>query len=242
MGTGPGDLELLTPAARQEIEQADIIIGYRTYIEQIRTLFREDQEIIGSSMMQEVDRCKKALDLAEQGKNVALVCGGDPGIYSMAGLVFELQKARNTSVETDVIPGISALNACAAITGSPLMHDFASISLSDLLTPWELIEKRIAAASSADFVLVIYNPASKKRRDHLKRAVDIILEYRRPDTPAAIVQAAFRKEQRAEITTLSGLREASLNMQSTVIIGNSQTMVWNGKMITPRGYGEKYQL
>ena len=246
VGIGPGSAELLTPAARKAVSKADFIIGYRTYLDQIRDLIRDDQQVAGSSMMQEIDRCKKALKTAAKGGRTALICGGDPGIYSMAGLVFEL--ARSTSHEgadlpqIEVIPGVAALNACAALLGAPLMHDFAAISLSDLLTPWQLIEERLHAAASADFVLVIYNPASRRRKDHMERARRIIMKYRPGTTPAGVVRAAYRQDQSVRLTTLEGLKEHGLDMQCTVIIGNSKTFTWAGRIITPRGYGDKYGL
>lgn len=193
-------------------------------------------------MMQEVDRCRKALELAENGENVSLVCGGDPGIYAMAGLVFELAKAHDSKVKIEIIPGIAALNACAARLGAPLMHDFAAISLSDLLTPWPLIEKRIAAAASADFVIVIYNPKSKKRAEHIGKAREIILQHRGPETTVGVVTAATREHEQITITTLDNLLEAEINMQSTVIVGNSKSFKWQDFMITPRGYDKKYSL
>ncbi|MGC9022750.1 MAG: precorrin-3B C(17)-methyltransferase, partial [Dissulfurimicrobium sp.] len=177
VGTGPGGLEHVTPAAMDAISKADVVIGYKTYLELIPALLT-GKEVISSEMMKEVERCRKALDLAGNGKTVALVSGGDPGIYAMAGLVFELARADGLDVDIRVIPGIAALNACASRLGAPIMHDFAAISLSDLLTPWEVIEMRLKAAASADMVIVLYNPRSKRREGHIMRARDIILEYR----------------------------------------------------------------
>lgn len=193
-------------------------------------------------MMQEVDRCRRALELAEAGQEIALVCGGDPGIYAMAGLVFELASERNSLAAIEVIPGLAALNSCAARLGAPLMHDFAAISLSDLLTPWPLIEKRLSAAASADFVIVLYNPKSKKRSGHIGRAQELIIAHRPGSTPVGIVTAATRGNESVTITTLERLLEAEINMQSTVIIGNSTTYQWREFMITPRGYADKYDL
>ena len=161
VGIGPGALDLLAPRALSALQQAEVIIGYRTYLELVESCFNPKAEVVSSAMMQEIDRCRKALELAQSGHDVALVCGGDPGIYAMAGLVFELAKNQNNTCAIEIIPGIAALNACAAVLGAPLMHDFAAISLSDLLTPWELIEKRLEAAAAADFVAVLYNPKSK---------------------------------------------------------------------------------
>lgn len=193
-------------------------------------------------MMKEVDRCGKAMDLAGEGKNVSLVCGGDPGIYAMAGLVLEMARGCGATIDIEVVPGIAALNACAARLGAPLMHDFASISLSDLLTPWPVIEKRLKAAAIADFVIVLYNPKSRKRVEQLSRARDIVMAERGPDTPVGIVTAATRDKERIVLTTLRDLPGCEVNMQSSVIIGNSNTFIWRDFMITPRGYAEKYAL
>jgi len=242
VGTGPGALDLLTPRARQAMEGADVVVGYRTYLDLVRDCIGPDQEVISSAMMQEIDRCRQALELAEQGQNVALVCGGDPGIYAMAGLVYELTVAQKSPVRVEIIPGIAALNSCAAILGAPLMHDFAAISLSDLMTPWQVIEKRLQAAAAADFVIVIYNPKSKKRTTQIVRAREIMLQHRSPATPVGIVTAATREHESVYLTTLEKMLDAEIGMQSTVIIGNSATFVANERMITPRGYGDKYGL
>lgn len=217
------------------------VIGYSTYLELIPALLL-GKEVISSAMMQEVDRGRKALELAEAGQNVALISGGDPGIYAMAGLVFELAVARDSKARIEIIPGIAAVNACAARLGAPLMHDFAAISLSDLLTPWAVIEKRLAAAAEADFVLAIYNPKSKKRAGHIVRAREIILAHRAPSTPVGIVTAATREDERIVITTLAEMLAAEINMQSCVIVGNSTTFQWRDFMITPRGYHRKYEI
>ena len=193
-------------------------------------------------MMQEIDRCRKALELAAEGRQVALVCGGDPGIYAMAGLVFELARSMDSKVAIDIIPGIAALNSCAAILGAPLMHDFAAISLSDLMTPWEVIEQRIEAVAPADFVVVIYNPKSKKRTNQIVRTREIMLAHRAPDTPVGLVSGATREHETVRLTTLEKMLDEEIGMQTTVIIGNSQTFVWRDKMITPRGYSKKYGL
>jgi len=248
VGTGPGSDRLLTPAARAAIEGAECIIGYRTYLDQIRHLLRQGQQVEGSAMMQEIDRCKRAIEMAADGKAVALICGGDPGIYSMAGLVFELMKTKEEAPDAqalpkvEVIPGIAALNACAALLGAPLMHDFAAISLSDLLTPWQVIERRLHAAASADFVIVIYNPASKRRKEQMELARRIILNYRPDKTPVGIVRSAYREGESVRLTTLTGLKDLALDMKCTVVVGNSKTFTWKGRMVTPRGYGDKYGL
>ncbi len=231
----------MTLAACEVLEKAEVIIGYKTYLELIPE-FLAGKEVISSEMMKEVDRCRIALTLAAAGKNVALVSGGDPGIYAMAGLVYELAKETGCVCKIVVIPGLAAINSCAARLGAPLMHDFAAISLSDLLTPWELIEKRLTAAAMADFVTAIYNPRSKRRTDQIVRAREIFLTHRSPSTPVGIVTAATRENEMIVITTLEKMLESDIGMQSTLIIGNSQTYTWNDLMITPRGYQGKYQL
>ncbi len=193
-------------------------------------------------MMKEVDRCKKALEIASSGKIVALVSGGDPGIYAMAGLVFELAMESGASCEIEIIPGLAAINSCAARLGAPLMHDFAAVSLSDLLTPWEVIEKRLQAVADADFVTAIYNPRSKRRTEQIARAREIFLTCRDPKTPVGIVTAATRENEKIVISTLEKMLHHEIGMQSTVIIGNSQTFTWKDLMITPRGYKKKYQF
>jgi len=241
VGTGPGSLDYLIPAARQALDDADIIIGYKTYLALIKDIVGS-KKIMSSAMMQEVDRVKKGLKLAEEGANVALVSGGDPGIYAMAGLVFEVAKELDSAVEIKVIAGIAALNSCAEKLGAPLMHDFATISLSDLLTPWELIEKRIEAAAAADFVLVIYNPKSRKRDWQLNKLLEIVSRYRQKSTPVGMVKAATRENEEVLLSTLEFFNADLVDMQTTVIIGNSNSYEWNKKMITPRGYRNKYQL
>ena len=256
VGTGPGGIEHITPCAQNAIRKSDVIVGYETYLDLIKE-FIKDKEVISTGMTQEVERCKKAVELALSGKAISVISGGDPGIYAMAGLVFEILKDRNalcvmrnalknensslvtrhsSLVDVEVIPGISALNACAARLGAPLMHDFASISLSDRLTPWELIEKRLESAVMADFVIVLYNPRSMGRLDHINKARDIILKHKSPETPVGIVKSAMREGEKVVITGLKNMLDHNIDMQSTVIIGNSQTFLWEGWMITPRGY------
>ncbi|MDP3297639.1 MAG: cobalamin biosynthesis protein [Thermodesulfovibrionia bacterium] len=265
VGTGPGSIEHITPYAQNAIRNSDVIVGYGTYLELIQELIK-DKEVVSTGMTQEIDRCKRAVELAMSGKTVSIISGGDPGIYAMAGLVFEilknsneLQVTSNKSVESresknsslvtrhsslidvEVIPGISALNACAARLGAPLMHDFACISLSNRLTSWDLIEKRLEAATTADFVIVLYNPKSMGRQGHINKARDIILRYRTPETPVGIVKSAMRENEKIIITNLKDMLDHDIDMQSTVIIGNSQTFLWEGWMITPRGYANKKQ-
>jgi cobalt-precorrin 5A hydrolase/precorrin-3B C17-methyltransferase len=243
VGTGPGDLEHITPYARKAIQKSDVIVGYGTYLDLIKEL-TGGKEIVSTGMTQEIDRCRKALELASSGRTVSVISGGDPGIYAMAGLVFELLRKEHQTAgmpSIEVIPGISALNACASRLGAPLMHDFASISLSDRLTPWELIEKRLAAAAMADFVIALYNPKSKGRVDHIDKARAIIMKHRRPDTPVGLVTGAMRGNERIVVTDLEHIPEHDIGMQTTVIIGNSNTFAWDGWMVTPRGYEKKRQ-
>ena len=231
----------MTLAACEALRDADIIVGYQTYLDLIPE-FLEGKEVLASQMMKEVDRSHKALELVGQGKKVALVSGGDPGIYAMAGLVFEMAKEHDLTIDIEVIPGIAALNACAARLGAPLMHDFCAISLSDLLTPADLIEKRLEAAASADFVMVIYNPKSKRRTELIEKAREIVLKYRPAETPVGIVTAATRENETIVLSTLDNFTGQEINMQSAVIIGNSKTFAWQDLLVTPRGYADKYQL
>ncbi|MFV0438852.1 MAG: precorrin-3B C(17)-methyltransferase [Desulfopila sp.] len=241
VGTGPGNVANITPEALQSIQDADVIIGYAAYLDLIPT-YLTGKKVISSQMMQEVQRCTAAFEEAEAGARVVIVSGGDPGIYAMAGLIYEIAVERDSDVKINVIAGLAALNSCAARLGAPLMHDFVAISLSDLLTPWELIEKRLHAAASADFVIVIYNPKSKRRVTHIERTRDIVSQYRAKTTPVGIVTGATRENERVVVTTLAAMLDEEITMQSCVIIGNSTTFTWHGKMVTPRGYAGKYQL
>jgi len=231
----------MTPAAAAALHGAEVVVGYKTYLDLVAD-FLTNKEVIASEMMKEVERCRRSLEMAESGKTVALVSGGDPGIYAMAGLVYELAQEMDCGCTIEIIPGIAAVNGCAAVLGAPLMHDFAAVSLSDLLTPWPVIEKRLSAAAMADFVTAIYNPKSKKRTRQIVRAREIFLDHRLPSTPTGIVTAATRDQEKVIVTTLEDMLEEEITMQSTVIIGNTTTYVWNGKMITPRGYADKYNL
>ena len=241
VGTGPGDIKYITPKAQNAIKEADVIIGYRTYVELIPGLVA-GKEVISSGMGQEIERCKKTLEMASRGKTVALISNGDPGIYAMAGPMLEILNSENLPLEVEIIPGVSALNACAAKLGAPLMHDFASISLSDRLTPWEVIEARLEAACKADFVIVLYNPRSMGRPDHIDKAREIVIKHRKPETPVGIVKAATREGEKIAITNLENMLEYEIDMQSTVIIGNSQTFVFDNYLVTPRGYEKKYKF
>lgn len=237
IGIGPGSFEDMTPRARQAIEDAEIIVGYNTYIRLIEKIIT-GKTIIGTAMMQEIDRCQMAVDQALAGKNVAVVSSGDAGVYGMAGLVLELlmkyDKDQRPAVQ--IVAGISAVNAAAAILGAPLMHDFAVISLSDLLTPWDLIKKRAELAAQGDFVIALYNPKSKKRVKNIEEIQGIMLKYKNPQTPVGIVNSVSRDEEKAVISTLADFTKEEINMFSLVIIGNSKTYVKDAYMITPRGY------
>lgn len=236
VGIGPGDIEQITPYAGQAIANSDVVVGYDTYLSLIQELIR-DKQIVATGMTREIERCQRAIELTISGKRVCLISGGDPGIYAMAGLVFEmLQEEKIEWLEIEVIPGIPALNASASRLGAPLMHDFACISLSDRLTKWELIEKRLESAAIADFVIVLYNPKSQGRQEHIHKAQKIILKHRAPQTPVGIVRSAMRRDERIIITNLKDMLSSEIDMQTTVIIGNSQTFVWKKWMITPRGY------
>jgi precorrin-3B C17-methyltransferase len=235
VGLGPGDERELTPRAAEAIRRSDVIVGYDLYVELIRPL-TEDKEIISTGMRREVERCRLAVEQALSGRTVAMVCSGDAGVYGMAGAV--LQVAQDyPELEVEVVPGITAACSAAAVLGAPLTHDFAVVSLSDLLTPWELIEKRLRAAAEADFVLCLYNPASRKRADYLKRACGILLRCRGADTPCGIVRNIGRPGEEHSLMTLAELADYPADMFTTVIVGSSQTRVIGGRLVTPRGYG-----
>lgn len=238
VGLGPGDALHLTPAARLAIEQAEVIAGYKTYLELIPELI-VDKELLSSGMRQEVERCRAALARAEGGAKVALVCSGDAGVYGMAGLVLELLAGRELAVE--MVPGVSAVQAAAARLGAPLMHDFTVISLSDLLTPWPLIRQRLNSAGSADFVVALYNPKSRGRTTQISTAREILLRHRSPQTPVGIVRNACRAGEEVTLTTLDEMLCCEIDMFSLVIIGNSSSYVdAAGRLVTPRGYAGKY--
>jgi cobalt-precorrin 5A hydrolase/precorrin-3B C17-methyltransferase len=239
VGTGPGDLTQITPAAKQAIGQADAVIGYGLYIDQIRPLCRPGQIVEPWPITQERQRADRAIDLARWGLRVAVVSSGDCGIYGMAGLVLEQLQASGWDGETpslEVFPGISALQAAAAQVGAPLMHDFCAISLSDLLTPWEVIVKRLEAAAQADFVVALYNPKSKTRTQQIATAHRILMAHRSPETPVAVVKSVYRPDQVIHRTTLGALLEAPIDMVTVVLIGNQSTQRHGPWLITPRGY------
>lgn len=241
VGMGPGGAAHMTPAARAAIEGAEVILGYRTYLKLIDDLAPGTPRE-GHGMTQEVDRVNRAIDLAEDGQRVALVSSGDAGVYGMAGLTYEVARERGSAVEIEVVPGMSALNAAAALLGAPLMSDFAVISLSDHLTPLEVILQRVEAAASADFVLCLYNPKGRRRVEPFERTCGILARRRDPDTPVGLVRAATREGQRVQIITLEELPEAEVDMLTLIVVGSSRTYRHAGRMITPRGYERKYQL
>ncbi len=235
VGMGPGSMADMTPRAKEAIGGADEIVGYSTYIELIEKHF-PGKTFVSSGMTREVERCEMVLKKALEGKNVALVSSGDSGIYGMAGIMLEVVNRSGQKVDVEVIPGITAASAAAAVLGAPLMHDFAVISLSDLLTPLELIFKRVELAAQGDFVLCLYNPKSKSRTGYIDTARDLLLKHRGPETPVGIVRNAGRENEACDITTLKNMPEFEIDMFTLVIIGNSQSYVENGRLITPRGY------
>ena len=235
IGMGPGGADQLTPQARLALEESQVLCGYTTYLDLARE-FQAGREIVSTPMTQELERCRLALEQAAEGKTTAMICSGDAGVYGMAGPI--LQMAEDfPEVEIEVIPGVTAALAGAAVLGAPLMHDFAVISLSDLLTPWPVIEKRLDCAGAGDFVLCLYNPASRRRPDTLRRACDILLDAgRSPDTPCGWAHSIGRAGQAVRLLTLAQLRESEADMFTTVFVGSSATRVEGGRMITPRGY------
>ncbi len=235
VGIGPGNLEQMSFKAHRTVREADVIIGYKTYVDLIRELI-DNQEVIDSGMTREVERSLLAIDKALTGAKVAIISSGDAGIYGMAGIVLELVVKGGHDLEVEIIPGISSANAAAASLGAPLMHDFVTISLSDLLTPWEVIEKRLHFAAQGDFVVNLYNPMSKKRTEQIKIARDIMLRYKAGETPVGIVRNAKRGDEVITITTLEKMLDHPIDMFSVIIIGNSETFSSGGFMITPRGY------
>lgn len=234
IGLGPGGGQDLTGRAAAALEASDVIVGYTVYIDLIRAAYPH-KELRSTPMRKETERCQMALELADTGKTVAMVCSGDPGVYGMAGLCYELSP-QWPEVELEVIPGITAACGGAAVLGAPLMHDFCLVSLSDLMTPWEKIEARLRAAAQADFVLCLYNPSSHKRKDYLQKACDILMEFKSPETPCGYVSQIGREGETYTILPLSQLREAQVDMFTTVFVGNSQTTVIGNRLVTPRGY------
>lgn len=247
VGVGPGSHDHMTYRAKQVIEESEVIVGYETYVGLVEDLIK-GKEVFRYAMTQEVERANQAIGFAESGKIVSLVSSGDPGIYGMVGLIYEILAEKGWDAKDGIyvesVPGVSSLNSCAALVGSPLMTDFAVVSMSDLLVPWDIIVKRVEAAALGDYVTVIYNPASKKRVHQLRDTRDIFLKYRKPETPVAIVKGAYRESQQAVVTTLDKMLDYQdmLGMITTVIVGNSSTFNYKGMMINPRGYSSKYEL
>jgi len=241
VGIGPGSLEHATPRAIEAIKESDVVVGYKSYLKLVEDLL-EGKEVVSSGMRKEVERAKLGVELALKGKKVAVVSSGDPGVYAMASVVLEYLAENSAKLEVEIIPGITSANASAALLGSPLGNDFAVISLSDLLVPWEEIERRIELAAKGDFVIVLYNPRSSRRNWQLDKAREIVLRYREPETPVGIVKNAYREGCTVEVTTLGEMDTEQADMLTTVIIGNSQSFVYDGKIITPRGYKRKYSL
>ena len=237
VGIGPGGLDEMTPKARSAIEAAEVVAGYNTYVRLVEKILG-GKKIIGRAMMQEVERSHLAIEEALKGRTVAVISSGDSGVYGMAGLVLEmiLNLPEENRPQFEIVAGVSAVNAAAAILGAPLMHDFAIISLSDLMTPWELIEQRVRSAAQSDFVIAFYNPKSKRRVNQLVEVQKILLEFRKKNTPVGIVTNAGRDGQSKIISTLENFLQEEINMFSLVIVGNSQTFIKAGYMLTPRGY------
>ena len=234
VGIGPGAYEQMTMRAANALRSCDTIVGYTVYVELVREHFA-DKEFLTTPMKKEVDRCRLAFEEAAKGKNVAMICSGDAGVYGMSGLMLEIG-TEYPQIEVEVIPGVTAATGGAAVLGAPLIHDFCLISLSDLLTPWEKIEKRLVLASEADFVICLYNPSSKKRHDYLQKACDLMMQYKSPETVCGTVCNIGREGEEYQVMTLKELRDTQVDMFTTVFIGNSQTKEINGKMVTPRGY------
>lgn len=234
VGLGPGELSQMTRRAAETLKQCDVIAGYTVYVDLIRPYY-PDKFFLDTPMKKEVERCRMAVEETLKGKTVAMICSGDAGVYGMAGLIYQVAQEYDP-VEIEIVPGITAACSGAAVLGAPLIHDFAVVSLSDLLTPWEQIETRLRMAAAADFVLCLYNPSSKKRYDYLQKACDIILQSQSPDTICGIVKNIGREGEQAQILTLAELRDTPVDMFTTVYIGNSHTQKLNGKMVTPRGY------
>jgi len=248
----------MLPGALKALQEAEVVVGYKMYLELIADL-TVGKTLHASGMRKELERCQVAIDHAAAGRRVVIVSSGDAGIYGMAGLIFDLCRTKNIQAAhcdangiqdkdpsapfcIEVIPGVAAFNAAASRVGAPLMHDFAAISLSDHLTPWEVIEKRIEAAAAADFVIAIYNPRSKTRPNLLNQAQQVLLHHRAVSTPVAIVRRAMRDGEWQNIVTLGSIPFAEVDMQSIVIVGNSKTYTWRGWMVTPRGYLDKYGI
>jgi precorrin-3B C17-methyltransferase len=226
----------MTLEAKQAVEAADVIVGYKTYVKLAQPIIKSSTEILSGVMGKEVERAKAAVAKALEGKCVAVISSGDPGVYGMAGVVLEVADLENAKIPIDIIPGVTAATAAASRLGAPLVSDFAVISLSDLLTPWDLIERRLHAAGEANFVIVLYNPQSEGRKEPLAKAHAILLKYRKPETPVGIVRQVGRKGEESVVTTLKELPGCEVDMATTIVVGNSTTRVIGKRMVTSRGY------
>lgn len=237
VGIGPGGDNGMTLQAQSVLKDCDVIVGYTRYVKLVNK-YTQDKEVYQTGMHGEVERCKKAVEIASGDKNVVVVSSGDSGVYGMAGLILEIvdKDGYSDTVDVEVVPGMTSGNSCAALLGAPLMHDYVTLSLSDWLTDIELIEKRLHCVGQGDFIVAIYNPKSKARPDIIDKAQEILLQYKAPDTPVGIVKNAYRDGQSVEITTLQDMLTCHIDMLTTIIVGNSSTYVADGKMITPRGY------
>lgn len=234
VGIGPGSYDQMTIRAAEVLKDSDVIIGYTVYVDLVREHF-PGKEFLTTPMKKEVQRCRMAFEEASKGKAVSMICSGDAGVYGMAGLMYEVGR-EYPEIQVEVLPGVTAATAGAAVLGAPLIHDFCLISLSDLLTPWEKIEARLLHASEADLVICLYNPSSKKRKDYLQKACDLMLRFKSEDTVCATVGNIGRDGEESHLMTLKELRDTSVDMFTTVFIGNSQTVRIGERMVTPRGY------
>lgn len=236
VGIGPGNYENMTVRADEALRSCEVIVGYHVYVDLVRERY-PDKEFLTTPMTKEADRCRLALERARAGQDVAMVCSGDSGVYGMAGLLYQL-RGESAAPELEVVPGLTAACSGAALLGAPLTHDFAAVSLSDRLTAWETIEKRLRAAAAADLSLVLYNPASRARPDYLQRACDILLDVLPAGRPCGVARNIGRAGEDYELMTLSALRGYAADMFCTVFVGNSQTRIIAGKLVTPRGYAD----
>ena len=234
VGIGPGDSEQMTRRAANVLDSCEVLVGYHVYVDLIKSEY-PDKEYLTTPMKKESERCRAALDLAVEGKNVAMICSGDAGVYGMAGLMLEMSQEFE-DIEVEVIPGVTAANSGGAVLGAPLGHDFVVISLSDLLTPWRLIEERLEYAAMGDFAICLYNPASIKRADYLQKACDVLLRHKSGDTVCGIVRNIGRDGESMKLLSLGKLRDTAVDMFTTVYVGNAQTKEIGGRMVTPRGY------
>lgn len=242
VGIGPGNANLMTIQAQMALEEVEVICGYGVYVDLVKPLY-PDKPIIVTPMKKEIERCRMALETASKGTSVAMVCSGDAGVYGMACLIYQLsEEYLEIEIEIEIVSGVTAALSGAAVLGAPLSHDFAVISLSDLLTPFSLIEKRLDAAASGDFCISLYNPSSKKRHDYLKKACDIMLKHKSEETICGWVRNIGREGQESKILTLKELGKEQVDMFCTVFIGNEHTKIIRNKMVTPRGYEKKKEF